>query len=121
MADFEGSLWGVVCLFVLLSQRGKLQLQEPKPCLCFVSIYYLRERVIRGGFAGGAFMSSLCIVSKLRCQLGWVRGCTVVGTAFLMCFSLRVFLRDAHTGVSRPRHEAPLLLMVEDVLRVLRG
>lgn len=53
MADFEGSLWGVVCLFVLLSQRGKLQLQEPKPYLCFVSIYYLRERVIRGGLPEG--------------------------------------------------------------------
>lgn len=48
MADFEGTVWDVVCLFVLLSSKGKLQLQEPEPCLCFVSIYYLGERVIWG-------------------------------------------------------------------------
>lgn len=66
-------------------------------------------------------MSSLCIMSKLRCQLGRARGCTVVGTAFLMCSPLRVFLRDGHTGVSRSWHEAPLSLMMEGLLCVLRG
>lgn len=110
------------CLFVcfaFLKRKITASRARTLPLFCFYLLS--RGKGHLGGFAGGAFMSSLCIVSKLRCQLGWARGCTVVGTAFLMCFSLRVFLRDAYMGVSRPRHEAPLSLMVEDLLRVLRG
>lgn len=66
----------LLLLFVLFSQERRLQLKQPEP-LAFIFLYSLsRGKAYFGGFGGGDFMSSLCVMSKLRCRFDWAGGCS---------------------------------------------